>query len=90
MNVAKELAIIYSQFPIWMFYYSGIGALLNIVLIIFLFMWKKWALFTYWGLVGIAFVINLIIGIGLVSIIVGLIFPVILYLIVRPKWKLFN
>jgi len=90
MNSAKELALVYSQFPIWIFYLSGIGGIINIILIIFLFMWKKWAFFVLCGLTGIYFIINLAIGAGIFMAIFGLTGIVILYLIIRPKWKLFN
>jgi len=76
--------------PMWVIYSLGVFALLNFVFAIFLFMWKKWAFFGFCGSAGIIFVINLIIGIGFVSALLGLIGPVILYLIMRPKWDLFE
>ena len=52
-------------------------------------MWKKWAFFAFCGIAGIAFVINLVIRGGFSSIL-GLLGPIILYLIMRPKWDLFE
>jgi len=74
--------------PSWAIYTLGIFALLNVVFTIFLFMWKKWAFFAFCGSAGIIFVINVVIGIGIVSTLLGLIGPVILYLILRSKWNL--
>ena len=75
--------------PIWVNnILAGLSAL-NILLIIFLFMWKKWAFFAFCGVAGVAFGINLALGMGPFSfgVLVG---PVILYLAMRKKWKLFE
>jgi len=74
--------------PSWAIYVLGVGALLNVVFVIFLFMWKKWAFFALCGMAGIAFVINLVSGMGIVPSILGLAGVVILYLILRSKWDL--
>lgn len=74
--------------PSWMFYIYGILCLANVIFAVFLFMWKKWAFFAFCGIAGIAFILNLIIGLGIVASIFGLAGPVILYLILRPKWSL--
>ncbi len=76
--------------PMWAIYSLGIFALLNLVFTIFLFMWKKWAFFAFCGSAGIILVINLVIGIGIVFALLGLIGPVILYLIMKSKWDLFE
>lgn len=67
---------------------AGLSAF-NILLTIFLFMWKKWAFFAFCGVAGIAFGINLALGLGLFSF-AGLAGPVILYLAMRGKWNLFE
>ncbi len=76
--------------PSWTIYILGIGGILNVIFAIFLFRWKKWAFFAFCGMAGIAFIINLGIGTGIVSAIFGLFGPIILYLIMRPKWDLFE
>lgn len=81
------IAFISPNVPLWAIYVFGISCAFNVVFTIFLFLWKKWAFFAYCGMAGIAFVINLAIGIGLSSIL-GLVGPIILYLILRPKWNL--
>lgn len=90
MNTVKELAMAYLQIPIWVFYVSCAGGIVNIILLIFLFMWKKWAFFVLCGLTGVYFIINLAIGTGIILSIFGLSGVVILYVAMRPKWKLFN
>ena len=75
--------------PVWSFYIFGGFATLNIIFTIFLFMWKRWAFFAFCGSAGIVFAINLILGVGFESI-SGLLGPVILYLLIRSKWDLFE
>ena len=84
------LVVAFPAIYVWAFYVLGIGALLNVVFTIFLFMWKKWAFFAFCGLTGIVFIINLVTGTTIVSSILGLLGPVILYLLMRPKWKFFE
>lgn len=72
--------------PSWSLYVLGILAAINFVFTIFLFMWKKWAFFALCGMTGIAFVINIVIGLGITSVL-GLLGPVILYLVLRSKWN---
>lgn len=84
------IASVLPTIPMWAIYSFGIFSLLNFVFTIFLFIWKKWAFFAFCGSAGIIFIINLVIGIGIVSTLLGLIGPVILYLILRSKWNLFE
>jgi hypothetical protein len=72
------------------FYVYSILSITNSVLVIFLFDYKKWAFFAFCITALIAFVMNLIIGLDLLSTSFGLLGPVILYLIMRPQWKLFK
>jgi hypothetical protein len=80
----------YAITHVWVIYASIIGALLGIVFTIFLFLWKKWAFFAFCGLAGIGFVFNIIQGTSIVLSVLGLLGPVILYLLIRPKWKFFE
>ena len=76
--------------PLWAIYALGFLALLNVVFTIFLFRWKRWAFYGFCANAGIAFVINLTIGTEFVWALVGLAGPVILYLLMRPQWELFE
>lgn len=62
----------------------GILSIVDLILIVFLFYWKKWA---FWALVGtslITLTINLNIGIGAISFI-GLLGIIIIYLLLQLK-----
>jgi len=80
------ITIILPTIPFWAVYLFGILSLLNIVIVIFLFKWKKWAFFASCGMSVIAFLINILIGTGITSIL-GLFGPVILWLLLRSKWN---
>lgn len=83
----KLISSLLPTVPSWAIYTMGVIGLLNIIFTIFLFMWKKWAFFAFCGTAAIAFLINLVIGMGFSSIL-GLLGPVILYLILRSKWDM--
>ena len=85
-----KITSVYPNIPSWLFYIYGPLALANLVFTIFLFMWKRWAFFAFCGSAVVAFIINLTIGLGLFVGIMGLGGPVILYLIMRSKWDLFE
>lgn len=75
--------------PVWAYLLSGAMSLALLVLVVFLFLWKRWA---FWGICGVAvigIVMNLTIGnwSGIVGAIGG---PAILYLAMKSKWALFQ
>jgi hypothetical protein len=78
----------YPNVSSWIWYIYGLLGLANVVFTLFLFMWKKWAFFAFCGTTALAFVLNLIVGLGIIAAIFGLIGPVILYLLIRSKWGL--
>ena len=81
-----------SQHPnyfIWIFHFVGILAFANLICVIFLFNWKKWAFFAFCGVTGIALILNLfIIKMGIDFSLSILIRLLILYLLLKPKWDL--
>ncbi len=79
----------FSLYPSSIYYIVGIFGLLNVIITIMLFMWKKWAFFVFIWLAIIVFIINISLGIGVLALL-GLIGPIILYLLMRPKWNLFE
>jgi hypothetical protein len=85
----KFVAALSPLIPVWAIYALGILSLLHVIFTIFLFMWKKWAFFAICASICVVLVINLMIGIGMMSFL-GLLSPVILYLIMKPKWGLFG
>src|SRR3989338_3230910 len=75
----SSIASFYPDVPSWIFYIYGFLGFANTVFVIFLFMWKKWPFFAFCGVAVIAFIMNLAIGLGFVTAIIGLLGPVILY-----------
>jgi len=86
----STIASVYPNVPSWIFYIYGLIGLANLAFVIFLFMWKRWAFYAFCGSAVIAFIIHLAIGLGIVAAIFGLAGPIILYLIMRSKWDLFE
>ncbi|MEA3429934.1 MAG: hypothetical protein U9R08_01540 [Nanoarchaeota archaeon] len=86
----STIASQYSNVPSWIFYIYGMLSLANLVFVIFLFKWKKWAFYAFCGSAIFAFIMNLFIGVGIFAAIVGLVGPVILYLVMKTQWDLFE
>jgi hypothetical protein len=76
--------------PSGIWYVYGLVSLANIIFAIFLFMWKKWAFFAFCGSAVLAFIMNLSMGVGILNALFGTLGVIILYLIMRPKWNLFE
>ena len=78
----------------WLIYVSAVIAVIDIILAIFLFNWKKWAFYGYCANAVIMLISNLVGGDKSVSSILisilGLLGPVVLYLFMKPKWNLFK
>ena len=86
----KTIASIYPNVALWVWHIYGLVGLANFVFIILLFMWKKWPFYAFCGSTVIAFIMNLAIGLGIVSAILGLAGPIILYLSMKSRWDLFE
>jgi len=80
----------YPNAPFWASYVLGILGLVNIIFVVFLFRWEKWAFYALCGSAVASFALNIIIGVSTLSNIYGLISPIILYFILRPKWEMFD
>jgi len=71
------------------FYFLGILTFANVIFLIFLFNWKKWAFFALCGVAIIAFMVDLfVLNLGFISSSFGLIEISILHLFLKPKWDL--
>ena len=78
--------LLFSTIASWAIYlFTALGAL-NIALVVFLFLWKKWAFFGLCGSAAIALAVNLYVGSGGFSFL-GVGEPVITYLVLLPKWN---
>lgn len=76
--------------PTWASILLGLLAVANLVFLYYIFQWK---MLGFQGIVAttvIAFIVNLIIGVGFGSALLGLIGPVVLYLFMRPQWSMFK
>lgn len=63
----------------------GIMAIINVVFTVMLFQWKKMGFYGFIGTSALAFVINLMIGIGVLQSVAGLLGVIILYGILQIK-----
>ena len=80
----------YPNVALWVWYMYGLLTLENFVFVIFLFMWKKWPFFALCGMAMVAFILNLVIGLGILDSILGFLGPLILYLSMKSRWDLFE
>jgi hypothetical protein len=74
---------IIANFPaarVWSPYVLGVGCLVNVVLVLALFWWQKWAFYTNCMLAVVIFFVNVFaVGVNPIGAILGLLGPVILY-----------
>ena len=64
--------------------------IIDLIFLLLLLMWKRWAFFGYIAMHVIAFVMYLILFKNHIYAVSELLFPIILYLAIRPKWKFFE
>ena len=77
----------YPQVSNWIYYSYILIGLSGIVFAVYLFKWKKWAFYANCAVAVIATIINVMLVPGISSY-GALLSPVILYLLIRPKWNL--
>lgn len=76
--------------PFWYLILSIVLNFIAIIILIFIFKWKKWAFFTYCFLIVAGIIANFIVFASILNIVLSLIFPLVLYLLVMTKWKNFE
>ena len=67
-----------------------LATVVNIFLAIAVWKWKKWGVYGFVIVAIFAFAINMYVGVPVISAFIGLLGPIILALLVRPKWKFFS
>ncbi len=81
------LQAVVPDLPVSLLYGYGLLSVINLFCTYFLFRWKKWAFYAYCAVAGIGFILN-VIFLDIVSALLGLLGPLILYILLKPKWKL--
>ena len=76
--------------PGWAFPVLGVFGLVNTAAAVGVWRWKKWGVFTFYGLAAITMVFNLAIGVNPSQAIMGLGGPIVLWLLAKPVWKHFS
>jgi hypothetical protein len=69
--------------PAWVSWAFLVGAAANCVFAVFLLLWKRWAFYAFCVPAPVVFVINLSIGVPLLSALLGFLGPVVLYLVLQ-------
>ena len=65
--------------PSWLPYVLAAGCALNVFFTVSIFRWQKWAFYAFCVVAGVCFVINVAIGAPLISAVLGLLGPAVLY-----------
>jgi len=84
------ITTVYPKATTGLLYFMGVMALVNVVLAAGVWMWRKWGVMGLYIMAGMAFVINIYIGLDLVSSSIGLAGPLILFLTTRSRWQHFT
>ena len=86
-EIITELA---NTVPQWSIYLSAASTVLNIIFVISLFKWKKWALYGFIGLWIVSTIIEIVIGINVFILFSSIIGLIILIIAIKPNWKYFE
>jgi len=62
-------------------------SIVNVVSLISIWRWRKWGFFGFVFSVVVVFALNVSIGLPPAAAVVGLISPIVLFLLLRPVWK---
>ena len=71
-------------------YILGTGGVLNVVFALLVWNWKKVGVYAFLVMAILVFGINIYLGVPVVNSILGLLGPIILIFLVKPKWRKFN
>ena len=80
----------YPKITITMIYFLGSMTVVNVVLAIGVWNWKKWGVYGFYIVAAIALCINLYIGVGIAGSLSGLIGAVIMYFATKNRWEYFS
>jgi hypothetical protein len=68
----------------------GLASVANIAFTVAVWRWKKWGVYGFLGISILAFIANLQMGVAVFQLAFGLVGPIILFLLVRPRWSHFT
>lgn len=86
----ETILALYPSASVVLIYFLGVMCLLNVVFAINIWRWKKIGIQAFYGIVALAFVLNLYIGVGLAGSLSGLIGGIIIFLLTRNKMQHFS
>ncbi|MCB0365625.1 MAG: hypothetical protein H6624_04330 [Bdellovibrionaceae bacterium] len=68
----------------------GVMAVLNTVFAAGIWMWKKWGVYGFYASAVVALIVNVYIGLSVFQSLLGLLGPVIVYLLTKGRWQRFE
>lgn len=80
----------YYLMPGWIVFCLGLIAVLNFVLLLYIWQWKMWAFQASVASTVLVFILNLVGGTAFWAALLGFLGVIILYLFMRPQWKWFE
>lgn len=66
---------------------TGIMYLIYVIFLIGIWRYKKWGFYGYLGVTIVGIIIELYLGGGIAGALLSLVFPIILFLLIRPIWS---
>jgi len=79
----------YPKITAGLLYFMGVMAIVNVILAVGIWMWKKWGVFGFYGVVTMAFVINLYVGLGIANSLMGVVGAVLIFFTTKNRWEHF-
>lgn len=73
--------------PQWAVVLLAIGGAMNVASSVAVWKWRRWGVYSFFGMAAVAFGVNLAIGVPVTSLAMGLLGVVILALLIRPIWR---
>ena len=80
---------VYPNATVGILYLLGLMSLCNVVLAALIWNWRKIGVYGFYGMVALAFVINLYLGLGVIGSLTGLIGAVIVFFTTSKRWEYF-
>ncbi|MDR3460606.1 MAG: hypothetical protein P4N60_24520 [Verrucomicrobiae bacterium] len=75
----QRIMAAFPKAPSWLPYVLAVGCALNVFFTVSIFRWQKWAFYAFCVVAGVCFFVNIAIGVPLISAILGLLGPAVLY-----------